>query len=347
MLDRPDLEEGRLTTCLRDRYGLPIRQVAFLPLGADRDTAVYRAKDEEGKAYLIKLRQGVFDGTAVALCKLLSDHGVAQVIAPLAAQRGELWVPLPPYTLILYPYVEGRNGYEMSLANCHWVELGRTLKQVHASKLPPDLASRIRHETYSAAWRDAARAFAAQPELFPLADAVAAELGAFLKAKRNQILDLVGRAERLALILQARPLPCCLCHSDVHAGNVLIAGDGALYIIDWDDAILAPKERDLMYAGAGLGGEGHTPQEEEELFYRGYGRTEIDPAALAYYRYERIVQDIAVFCQRIFSTAEGHLNRKRSLYYLKSNFEPNGTIDIAYQSDMTAERIDGQSQIEF
>ena len=46
-----------------------------------------------------------------------------------------------------------------------------------------------------------------------------------------------------------------MCHKDIHGGNILIRTDGqppVLYILDWDDPILAPKERDLMFIGGGI-----------------------------------------------------------------------------------------------
>ncbi len=95
------------------------------------------------------------------------------------------------------------------------------------------------------------------------------------------------------------------------------------------------KERDLMFIGAGLGGNGHSPQEEKTLFYQGYGPTRIDPIGIAYYRYERIIEDIAVYCEQIFLSDKGGQDRKQSLEHLKSNFLPNGTIAIASQSDQT------------
>ncbi len=117
--------------------------------------------------------------------------------------------------------------------------------------------------------------------------------------------------------------------------EVITARGAALYIVDWDNPILAPKERDLMYAGGGLMGAGHTPQEEETLFYEGYGQTQVDPITLAYYRYERIVQDIAVECEQLLLTNEGGADREQSLRYLVSNFLPEGVIEIAYKSDKT------------
>ncbi len=126
-----------------------------------------------------------------------------------------------------------------------------------------------------------------------------------------------------------------MCHSDLHAGNILIDRNDAFYIGDWDSPILAPKERDLMFIGGGQGFTGHTLQEEEILFYEGYGQTQIDPVALAYYRYERIIQDIAVYCEQLFLTNEGGDDRAQSLRYLISNFLPNNAIAIAYASDKT------------
>ena len=158
---------------------------------------------------------------------------------------------------------------------------------------------------------------------------------AFLKSKRNEILDLVERAERYAQALQENPPTQVLCHSDLHAGNILIDGNDALYIVDWDDPIYAPKERDLMFPGGGQGFRGHTAREEEALFYQGYGPARIDQAALAYYRYERIIQDIAAFCDQIFSSDNRGEDREQAFNYLASNFLPGGTIEIAYQSDRT------------
>jgi len=241
--------------------------------------------------------------------------------------------------VILYPFVEGHNGYEVSLSDRHWGDLGTALKRIHTAVVPPALTRRIQQETYSPQWREIVKTFLEHAENDAFADPVAATLAAFLKARRDEILDLVGRAERLAQALQARSPEFVLCHSDVHAGNILIDTNDALYIVDWDNPILAPKERDLMFIGGGQGFAGHTAQEEETLFYRGYGQTPIDPIALAYYRYERIIQDIAVFCEQLLLTNEGGEDRAQSLRYLTSNFLPNNTIAIAYTSDKT--RSDG------
>jgi spectinomycin phosphotransferase len=335
MLEKPDLEDESIIACLNDEYGLLVAQVSFLPLGADRNTAAYRIVANDGTPYFLKLRGGDFDDTSVALPKFLSDQGIEHIIAPLTTTTGQLWASLDAFTVILYPFVEGHNGYEVDLSDRHWCEFGTALKSIHTVVLPPAIIRRIRPETYTPQWREMVKTFLERVEDDAFDEPVAAKLAAFLKARRDEILDLVGRAERLAQALQAQSPGFVLCHSDIHAGNILIDANDALYIVDWDDPILAPKERDLMFIGGGQGFAGHTAQEEETLFYQGYGHTQIDPIALAYYRYERIIQDIAVFCEQILLTHEGGQDREQSFQYLTSNFLPNGTIEIACKSDRT------------
>lgn len=332
MLLPPDLPDKALIACVRERYGLPAEQVIFLPLGADLNTAVYRVEAGDEQAYFFKLRRGVFDPISVALPSFLAGEGIRHVIAPLAARSGRLWAGLGPYKTILYPFVEGRDGYALSLPDRSWPELGAALRRVHTVALPAVLARRIRRETFSPSGRDLVRASLERAAGETFAEPIAARLAAFLRAKRDETLDLVERADRLARVLLSRPPGATLCHSDIHAGNVLIAAV-TFYIVDWDEPILAPKERDLMSIGAGLMGGWRSPGEEESLFYQGYGDAPVDPVALAYYRYERIIQDIAVDSRYIFSGTGGRQDREQCLGYLTSNYEPGHTIDIAYRSD--------------
>ena len=222
MLEKPDLPDGKILACLQGQYALPIVDISFLPLGADRNTAVYRAVAEDEASYFVKLRRGVFDEISVALPKFLSDRGIGHIIVPLPTKTGQLWASLDGFKLILYPFVEGRNGYDVPLSDRHWVDLGIALKGIHTTFVPPGLAGSIRQETYCSHGRETIRAFLERIADEAYDDPVTAELAAFLQVKRDEILDLVSRAERLARALQVRSLESVLCHSDIHAGNLLI-----------------------------------------------------------------------------------------------------------------------------
>jgi hypothetical protein len=62
--------------------------------------------------------------------------------------------------------------------------------------VPPTLTSRIQQETYSPQWREIVPPFLERVEDDAFDDPVAVKLAAFLKAKRDEILDLVGGVTR-------------------------------------------------------------------------------------------------------------------------------------------------------
>ena len=137
---------------------------------------------------------------------------------------------------------------------------------------------------------------------------------------------LIQQAERFAAYLIANPLEFVLCHADIHVGNMLITEQDQLFIVDWDDTILAPKERDLMFIGAGIG----ELWKHEERFWDGYGEVEINPIALAYYRHERIIQDIAVTILEYIETDTPDLDAL--IWMINAQFTPNGVLDMARKS---------------
>lgn len=333
MPEKPDHEQ-RLLACLQRAYTPDIVQLTFLPLGADPDTAVYQAVTRDGEPYFVKLRRGVFDETSVALPRYLSDHGVAHIITPIPTCTGGLWTSLEDVAVTMYPFVTGGSGYAVPLTEQTWRDFGIALKRLHTLNVPPPLLRHLRRETYDAGAREKVRAFLRRLGDARFGDPISRRLVAFMKGKRVEVLCLIDRAERYARILRARAPEPVVCHADLHAGNLLISAE-QFYIVDWDDPVLAPKERDLMFIGGGQGFAGHTPEEEERLFYQGYGQVQVDPVALAYYRCERIIQDIAVYCDELTRQTGSAEDREQSLHYLMANFAPGSTLERAYAVDTT------------
>ncbi|NMB67285.1 MAG: aminoglycoside phosphotransferase family protein [Chloroflexi bacterium] len=332
MLEKPALPDGDILDLLREAYGLQPAGVVFLPLGADVHTAVYRVADAGGQAYFLKLRGGVFDENPVRIAALLHERGIRQAVPVVRTCGGGLWARLEDFTCTLSPFIVGRDGFEQELTDAQWLEFGAALRAVHSLDLPDDLRAALPREDWSARWREAVRGWQAQAESAAFADPLAARMAAFLRDHRAEVDFLLARAEQLATGLAARRPDCVLCHADIHAGNLLLAEHGELYIVDWDTALLAPRERDLMFIGAGIGGTWQT-EREAALFYCGYGQVEIDRAALAYYRYERILEDIAAFCAQILPTAGDSEDRERGFGFFISNFAPGGEIETARQGE--------------
>ena len=331
MLEKPDISDELIISQVQQEYGLPVADLNFLPLGADMGTAVYRLVTEDGKAYFLKLRKG-FQDITVTVPLFLQSQGIQEIIRPVETKAKRGWADFGEYKMILYPFIEGKDGFERELTDHHRKTLGRALRRIHSAELPQELRKLIPQETFSPQWRESLTSFQALAENQAFDDSTAAKLAAFMKSRRKEINHLIERTQELASEVQPRTPELALCHTDIHGGNILIRDDGGFYIVDWDNPLLAPKERDLMFIGGGID-EIWKSEREEAVFYEGYGEPEINPAALAYYRYERVIEDLAVIAEQLLSTDEGGADRERSYGWFTGNFEPGQTIEIAEKTD--------------
>ena len=331
MLEKPDISDELIISQLQAQYGLQVTRLEFLPLGADMGTAVYRVIAENGTAYFLKLRRG-FEEIIVTVPLFLRSQGIQEIIIPFQTKSKEHWADFGEYKMILYPFIKGKDGFDRELTDIHRKALGAALKAIHTSQVPPDLSKLIPQETFSAQWRESLKSLQALIENKTFHDPTAAKLAEFMKSKPREIDQLVERTEELASEVQSKSLEPVLCHTDVHGGNILMSDDDKLYIVDWDNPIFAPKERDLMFIGGGIGEIAHNEQEEAS-FYEGYGKTEINLPALAYYRYARLIEDLAVIGELLLRSDEGRADREQSYGWFISNFEPGNTIDIARRTD--------------
>jgi spectinomycin phosphotransferase len=313
---------------VQDSYALRVSELTFLPLGADQGTAVYRVDADNGKAYFLKVRKG-FEEITVTVPLFLKSQGVQEIISPIETKSKQGWAGFGEYRLILYPFVEGQNGFEMELSDDQRRTLGAALKKIHAAQLPPELKQLIPQESFSSTWRESMKSFLKQVDEITYSEPTAQKLAEFIKSRQPEIHCLIERADALASKVHPHS-EFVLCHTDIHGGNILLRRDGQLpiHIVDWDNPLLAPKERDLMFIGGGID-EIWKTKESEAVFYEGYGKTKIDFAALAYYRYERVIEDLAVICEQLLLTDEGGADRERSYGWFISNFEPGQTLEIA------------------
>lgn len=319
--------------CLKAKYGIEVINLISLSLGADMHASVYQAETRD-KSYFVKLKYGHYSDISVMLLAFLQASGVQQVIPSIKTIEGKLTQQINGFTLIVYPFFHGQNGFYCHLTDDQWIILGKALKQVHQLDIPSSIKDQIRKETYSSKSRETVRSLIVHVDEDDLSgDETSLQLKAFMKEHKSIIHHMVNRAEALSKVIQEQSPEFVLCHSDIHAGNILINESGSIYIVDWDDPIMSPKERDLMFIGGGVANVWNNPP-EEEFFYKGYGKTTINREILAYYRHERIVKDIAEYGQALILSIDGGKERMEMFEQFKAMFEPNGVIDIACKTDI-------------
>jgi len=327
-----NLPDEALRACLRARYGLIVDELTFLPIGHDSSAWVYRARTAGGE-YFIKVRTQLTNEPGLLVPRYLRDHGVERVVAPLPTSEGALWTTVADYALILYPFVAGTTGMERGMSERQWIDYGAILAQIHATTPASDLARMMRRETFTPvgarAIEDVGQRIRARSYDHPAAH----ELATFWRSRQGDIRTLLQRADDLGRRLGRKEPSFVLCHADIHTNNVMLGADGQVWIVDWDETVLAPRERDLMFVTGGIIG-GLVGPRQEELFFQGYGDTDVDPLALAYYRYARAVEDIGAYGEEVFFRPDlGPGARRAAVEGFMSLFTPGSIVSLAFASD--------------
>jgi len=329
MLTPPALAAETIAACLEQHYGMFNAVPTFLPIGADSNTAVYNI-DADGLSFFLKLRRDDFDPMAVAVPAWLQAQGNQQIMAPIPTRTEKLWVNAYGFDWVLYPFLDGEDGWTTELSPTQWIALGASLRAVHDTILPAAIQERLPREDFGPRLRQHVRMYDQQVIRQAFGDPSAVALATWWKTRRDEILTIVDRAERLAAVAARQNVSLVLCHTDLHAGNVLLLAHDEIMIVDWDNPLLAPRERDLMFIGGAVGGIWNTAL-EEELFYQGYGPINVDKGLLSYYRYQRIVADLAAYGEEIFGMQVDGVDREQGVRSVISQWEPGSVVEAAHR----------------
>jgi spectinomycin phosphotransferase len=329
MIEKPALPDSEITHCVQSGYGIVAKALNFLPLGNDSSAWVYRLRADDDQEYFLKLRTGPVNMPALVVPHFLRARGIQQAVAPIRTLRGEGWQPLGAFHLVLYPFIAGRSGMQGGMRDQHWHELGQVLGKIHAVRPDTSGLGEVRVETFQLAWADMVKNLQHKIDQTPFHHPLAGALANFWRSRRDEIARITTRAEDLGRRARQADLDQVLCHADIHTDNLLIEPSGALHIVDWDQPIFAPKERDLMF----IPGVTETSR-EASLFFDGYGPAEVNSLALAYYRYEWVVQEIGDYGERVFLHLDlGEETRADAVRGFKQLFQAGDVVEEAYQAD--------------
>jgi spectinomycin phosphotransferase len=325
MLEDPGLDPEELAAALRSAWSIDASAFTFIP-GYDMRAAAYAVATTETRAFL-KVRFGPAIDAALEVPRALLDAGVTDVLAPRRTLASGLWHPMGERTLVLYPFISGRNAMLAGMTADQWRAFGSTLRAVHDSGLGERFADRLPAETFALVSAGVVRDVLDRAKRRSMPSPAGERLGAFLRGQAGRIGAMIERAESLGAGLRGREFAHVLCHADVHAANLLVADDGRVFLVDWDGPMLAPRERDLLFVIGSRIARDVQPQEDAG-FFEGYGDVPVDPEAIVYYRYERILEDIGEIGRSVFGNGDAsEASRESEVALAQSFFQPGGILE--------------------
>jgi len=214
------MNEQILLSLLNEHYELSLTRLAFLREGGAKS---YVAQGDAGK-YLLKVVSPAFGDTvrqSASVMRFLTDRGfpAPKVISTAGGEAvPEIIIDGEARLLVLTEFIEGE---EPELESCAEA-VGELTGQLHAllAEYPGRLT--VRGEQFF--------------------------IGRYIDMLEKRGYAGVDAYRRLGQEQWRRlgDMPACVCHGDLHRGNLLQSPDGRLWLLDFDTVCVAPRMFDIM-----------------------------------------------------------------------------------------------------
>lgn len=137
---------------------------------------------------------------------------------------------------------------------------------------------------------------------------------------RPRVALLRERAERYRALMRSlqglRDVPMVLTHHD-GPGNVLLAPDGRLQLVDWDDVMWAPRERDTWFHLLNPGDAARFLP----LYRRSVPDYEPDERSVAFYLHGWYFEDLEYFFDRVTHPRTSAAERERVMHSFRTRLD--------------------------
>lgn len=296
------IDDHELIGNLNKEYEIQAESITFIPIG---DSAYsYRVDCANGDRYYLKLFDHQNDRQRANIERLkhylpltwsmVHQNLFQHLTYPIQTFSGVFQASFHHFTVVLFHFIEGE-----SLAEAYpfprkvIAEIAGSIAAIH--RLTPDIdRSMLLTETYAISFEtDLEKCMSVMEQTVLFDNGIKQKLRKHVLAKKEQIFSLLHLVRTLQGKATSGSKEQVLCHGDIWGGNI-IRHDNTLYLIDWESAVMAPPELDIVgYLG-----------EEFDVFLSAYEEhlghsVTINLDLLRFFTYRRHLQNLTNWLKNI------------------------------------------------
>jgi hypothetical protein len=270
-----EMDDQVLQAAVEENYSLRVQNIEFIPRG-DISYA-YQVNSNDSKKYFLKLfdkstkkgKEGIHHlKFYLPVTRDIFDLGLHHNLTyPIRNTQSEFSVDIGPAVIVLFNFIEGEtlaDAYPFSeellgktaegIAGIHDLTGKLHLKSARVEDFDVfflntlekdlDFIERIGERLHaSSAAKTEKQETAREEEIDPSIKA----LCEYVLPRRDRIMEF---SEKLYLYrdnIEVDPYEMVLTHGDIWGGNLMLDPQGELHFIDWESAMIAPREADLRH----------------------------------------------------------------------------------------------------
>jgi len=337
-------KKERLVQAVQQGYGIEIASLEFLLRGWGGDC--FQVVASGGERYFLKLHDDAgYMGIAITsrpfylplMDQLHSKNILPRIPHPVPTRGGDFSLAMGTHEIVMTNWIEGELVGFGELPAPILERLAKLVGILHGSRsrleFEHPFVERFEFDFAS----DLSRAVATL-ETVPANRSLGIQtLKETVLPHREAILNGLQCLRKLQQKIRSLDKPMVICHTDLHGGNLMTGAQGNLYILDWENALIAPPEHDMILIIFAAG------ENFWNVFWPEYARHfaghSLDGDLLRFYFYRRTLEDIAGFVFRILQANGGDVRDQEDIKWLRGNLKDLVHIDknvAAIEDELTA-----------
>lgn len=316
MITEPNINKDNLIRILSENYDIEIVQLTFIPKGEVSWGYIVQSKNEDKYFLKIHKAKNLTPQRFNLLNNLHTKAKINNIAYPIPTKTNQLEIMIDGYQSVLFNFIDGKSVHEQGLNDEQYEQLGELLAQIHQS--PKIIEEYSFKETFDIPQKDEfIRVMASVKNKPNYKDSVRQQAQKLFFDFKEKIYKELQVLQVLSKSLKQADIKYVLCHGEPSPGNIMITSGNQVFLIDWDEPIMAPKEKDLLFFNNHL-----------QPILKGYAKyssdTVINKEIKEFYSHLWNVAEITDWGSRLFLSQTSEEELKHSLEQLKNFFNYSG-----------------------
>jgi spectinomycin phosphotransferase len=295
-----------LTAAIEQYYPFTVQALTFKAEGWGGYS--YFVTDSDGNRYFLKLQNethttGIFAANSpdfyLSLIFQLHQKKLVNLPKIILTKTGDFSAQFADFKIVIYAFITGREVGFRSWPEGILPKLADQVGKLHASRPLLNFEHPFIENFQIAFETELLEYLSILKPKQPENSSGLQKLRAVLHPRQDVIQVHLKRLLDLQFKLRQRDHAMVICHTDLHGGNLMTDEAGKLFLLDWENAMIAPPEHDLFF----WAGDEEQWEQLWPIYCQEMGEQQPDCNILEFHFLRRALEDVADFVKRILREA--------------------------------------------
>jgi len=252
MLTESNVDKSLLKKVIQENFGISVISLTLVPKWETARACIVETSKHANFFLKIYSDDSVPDSAFRFAHDLYAKAGITNITHPVATNNGQMRTQIGDFHIALFDLISGTTAEQHELTVRQLERLGELLARIHQSKTM--IGEYSVRERFEIPFRDRLVAiFNDMSKISGNSTKYKTQLKFFLEPHRQKFMEELETLRVLQRKVRRKNLEFVNCHGEPSPGNILSSNDGEIYLLDWDDPIFAPKEKDLLFFKDNIG----------------------------------------------------------------------------------------------